>query len=674
MAGKTDSHSGAKLVVRPGTERVWLIRILIVTALFYSRSLGNEFVLDDLPQIVLNRYIASWSFVWKSLVNNALWFVDPLHPPPVSYYRPLQNIWSALNFHLFGLNPIGWHAAMLALHLLVVVLVFRLASILTRSPFTGLLAAALFAWMPVHAEAVVWPAAVATPLSAAFELAAFEFYLRSRGGGANNHSRPGLAISLGLFAGALLSYDKAIEFPALIAAYAYIFPRELVGENRAVEKAAAAPISTRGSAALIAAWPYVLVTVAYITLRYWVLGFVFHSNLGSDLTAREAVLTVPAAITRYVALLVFPWMADPAHPLDFAGSVAQAEFLLPATALTALFISGFFLFRAHRHRRLYLFCAAWMLITLGPILKLDALFPLAAIQDRYLYLPSFGFCVIAADIAAGFVAEGERTARIAWVATAAVGIFYGWNLFSVQQYWHDEVALIRRHVQKSPEAAAYHGGLGMALVARGQYADARTELEIAKKLSPGDTENLYDLALVEERLGDSRAAAEEMNAWLEHIKSPSPDAYAKAALFADAAGDTTGANAALARAAAIPGGAEVATVTRAQVLLRHGDSKTAERELRKVLDRHPLNVAALGALGALLSDNRHYDEALDVLQRAASISPEDPNLHYQLATTLYQLGRNPEAQAECAVALSRAPYDPNARALMAQIERGGAPH
>ncbi|HVN63871.1 MAG TPA: hypothetical protein VMT58_04495, partial [Candidatus Binataceae bacterium] len=199
---------------------VGLVAVLAVTAIAYFRALGNEFVGDDWDLIVNNGYLGNWSFIWTSMVNDVLWFHDPRHTPYSLYYRPMHDIWLAINFHLFKFNPIGWHAATVALYLIVVWLVFRVAARISGDNWTGLLAAALFGLMPIHAQAVAWPAAVCQPLVAAFELGAFELYLRWNG---ESHRTRDLAISLGLYAAALLTYESAVVFPLLIGVYAALF-------------------------------------------------------------------------------------------------------------------------------------------------------------------------------------------------------------------------------------------------------------------------------------------------------------------------------------------------------------------------------------------------------------------------------------------------------------------
>ncbi|MGH7815078.1 MAG: hypothetical protein ACREQI_13890 [Candidatus Binataceae bacterium] len=560
--GDGDSRIGAGLAA-----------VLIVTASIFSRCLTNGFVFDDSEMIVLNRFIGQWSFIWKSLVRDSWWFRDPLHLPQSAYYRPLQDIWFALNFHLFGLKPMGWHATMVALHLIVVWLVFRVASHLTADRLTGLIAAALFALMPIHAEAIVWASAIPLPLAAAFELAAFEFYLR----GAQPRWR---AASLGFFAGALLSHESAVVFPLLIAAHAFLLVTDKSDTSYRT-------YFGRARNTVFAVWPYAAETVGYFALRYWVLGFISRANPTNHMTAREIALTIPGAIASYAMLLAAPWRAGPSHRLDIVENIAASGFYLPIAGLAVLCVAGWLLIRRHPHRRLYLFCAAWIFIALGPELNLGGLFAKAVLQDRYLYVPSFGFCVMAADLAMSYSRGTESRMRAMWAAAAAVGIVYAGALFSVQGYWHDEVALFTRCAQEVPGEELWHNRLGLALQGRGELAGARVQFEKAVSLDPGDGASRYDLGLVYRSLGDHRRAANEMAAGLKLLKHPPPGAYAVLAESLDAAGDSTGAQAALATAAALPGGYEIATMARAQLRLNHGDTGGAEAALHELLAREP---------------------------------------------------------------------------------------
>ncbi|HUO05050.1 MAG TPA: tetratricopeptide repeat protein [Candidatus Binataceae bacterium] len=654
----------------------WLARLLIVTALVYSRCLKGEFVYDD-HEWANHRFVANWSFIWKSLVHDAWWFSNPDHSPASSYYRPFLDIWTALNFHLFGLAPFGWHAAMVVLYLIVVWQVFRVSVLLARDQWTGLLAAMLFALMPAHVESVAWPSAICQPLLAGFELAAFELYLRRREiHPPDDRLVRWLGWSLLSFAGALLTYESAVTFPLLIAAHTFIFQEgksdgEAGGENPPVMESASSTLRDRVHAAVAAMSPYAIAVAVYFGVRFWVLGFISRSYPGNRTSALEVALTLPGALWRYLMILLLPWRAGPVHHMDIVQSAASLDFLLPMAGLIAVCAVSFTLLRNNSHRRLYLFCAAWFLIALAPMLNIGGLFLQAFIQDRYVFFPSFGFCLIAADMAAGFARGSESRERSVLIGALAVAAGYSVLLIQIEGLWHDDATLFSRCVTQTPLVEFCHNRMGLALASRGDYAGARGEFEQAAALVPDDGWNLYDLGLVYEHLGDRHTAAVKMAEGLKHAEDPSLDNFIRLAFVADTAGDANLANAALARAADMPGGAEAAALTQAQFRFRHGDNKGAEESARQLLSRDPNNAQALVTLGSALSVEHRYDEALAAYRRTVEISPDAPLIHYMLASTLHQLGRDREAHDECTIAIEAAPNDPNARALMSAIEHGG---
>ncbi|MGH7812371.1 MAG: tetratricopeptide repeat protein [Candidatus Binataceae bacterium] len=652
--------------------RAGLVALLIVTALLYARAIGFELVTDD-GYWLRNPYIKNWSFAWYSVIHDSWWFHNPKSLPQSPYYRPMQGALATTLFHLFGPSSAAWHAVMIVFYLIVVWMVFRVATLLcaasphpgVRARWAGLLAATLFALMPMHAQSVVWCTVTDMPMNAAFQLAAFEFYLHWAAAPANDaRRRRWLALSLFFFACALLSYDSAITFPALVAAHAFLLGRP----DRSYKSYRTYLL--RVPAAIAAAWPYLIVAVAYLGLRLWMLGFITRTFSGNTMTVREMMLTLPLALTNYVELLVFPWLAMPAHHLPTIKSAAAPEFYVPLISLLALCALAVHLFTRHPHGRLYWFCAAWMLIALGPALDIRALQAGIEIADRYLYFPSFGFCVMAADLAVFFAYESAARGRAIRIGAAAVAILYAVLLFRQESYWHDNVAYFLGCIEGAPNVALWHNQLAQSLEERGHLKAARGEFTIATALEPDDPTQLHFLGLIDERLGDERAAARELSAALKLRKNPPPDAYAELAMVKDAAGDAAGAEAALKAAAAIPGGANIAALARAQLRFRHGDLNGAEQELDGLLRRAPDNAAAYNILGTVFLAEHRYRDSLAAYRRAVQIEPYDPAIHFRIALVLHQLGRDREARKECRIALAGTPDDPHMRALMAAIQNG----
>ncbi|HUO06141.1 MAG TPA: glycosyltransferase family 39 protein [Candidatus Binataceae bacterium] len=572
---------------------IWLGGILIVTAIVYVRSLGNEFIFDDHFQIASNRFIGEWSYFWKSFVNDAQWFENPNHLPVGSYYRPLQGVWLAINFHLFGANPVGWHVVSIALHLIVVCQVFRVAKLLSENMWTGLLSAALFALMPVHVQTVVWPSASQHLLATGCQLGAFEIFAR-RAAGERSASR--FAFAMVLYACALLSHEMAVAFPVLIATYALIFPQQCPGESNAES------VADRVRAAAVAACPFATEAAVYLTMRFCVLGFITRPNPLNhhSLSALQVAATIPEMIWIYLSMLVMPWRTG-MHRLDIVNSIASPDLLVPVFSLILAGVAMIFLFRRDPRRKLYLFCAAWVLIPLGPALNLNGLYAAGAIQDPYLYFASFGFCVIVSDLAVRFARQGDWQSRSIWAAAAAAAVWYAALSFSLEGYWHDDVTAFKACIEQVPGMWFCHKQLGAALEAQGDFTGARNELENTIGLDPdADAEIFRDLIRVNQLLGDRKAAASAMTESIERTAHPQPQEYAALALERDAAGDEAGAAAALNQAEALPGGMNIAALARAQLLYRHGDRKRAADALEEILRRNPSDRAASRALEALL--------------------------------------------------------------------------
>ena len=171
-------------------------------------------------------------------------------------------------------------------------------------------------------------------------------------------------------------------------------------------------------------------------------------------------------------------------------------------------------------------------------------------------------------------------------------------------------------------------------------------------------------------MGANGAAERAIAIWTERTSHPSPGAYAELAIVADAAGDGQGTATALARAAALPGGAAVAQLAHAQILFRHGDLNGAADLLHGLLARNPDDIPALNVLGAAMLSQHRYDEALAAYQHALSLVPHDASLHFRVAVTLHQMGRNREAMQQCSTILSAVPNNADALALEAEIRRG----
>ncbi len=108
----------------PLNESTLLGGVLALTALLYAATLHFDFVYDDQNAIVRNPMVRSWRFVPGYFLGKE-WPTTLFPNAAANYYRPLNVLWYRINDAVFGLNPVGWHATTILLHLLATFLVYR---------------------------------------------------------------------------------------------------------------------------------------------------------------------------------------------------------------------------------------------------------------------------------------------------------------------------------------------------------------------------------------------------------------------------------------------------------------------------------------------------------------------------------------------------------------------
>jgi protein O-mannosyl-transferase len=589
------------------------IAAIAITLLVYLRGVGNAFVYDDNEMIVINRSIGDWAMVWRSFVNDSWWFRNPLKLPQSAYYRPLQDVWLALNYHLFGLWPPGWHLATIAIHLIAVWLVFRIARDLTESRWTPIVAATLFGVLPIHAQAVVWPTAIPLPLAAVFELAAFHCLIRRP-----RDLRSAKILALMFYAVALLSHESAVLFPLIVAAYV-----ALLAPESPDEQGAGAKLSWRERflRAAISAAPFFAELVAYLAIRIGVLGFISRVNLGNSMSRAQELLTIPRVLATYLMMLMEPWRAAPVHPVQIISSMTARGFYLPTLALMGLVAAAVIALWSDRRRMLYLFCAVWIGVSLVPVLNLRAFSPQALVEDRYLYLASAAWCIAIAELAVDFFLRVEPSGRLLATVTAIATLGCAGILFHVESFWRDELTLFSTCVEMAPGSSLCHDRLGAVLMDAGETKEAERQFEIAYEITPDNGASLYHLGSIHLRMGRTEEALGELKRALAILPDAPAGAYVEYAKLADSIGKAGERDDALRQAEELPGGKRAAEIGRAQMMISHDDFAGAESYLRAVLARDPRDPDGWTLLGVSLVRQRRNREALEAYERSLSLRP-----------------------------------------------------
>jgi len=433
-----------------------LVGVAIVVA--YARSFDVPFQFDDHDQIVnnpaLRRRTAAELLSWGRA-------------------RLIPYLTFALNFVAGELDPFGYHAVNLAIHVATAALVFFLCLALCDTPrlrdtplarqrllfATG--AALLFGLHPIQVQAVTYVVQRVAAMAAMFYLASVYLYVRGLLADSPQRQRLAYAGAALMALAAFFSKENALSLPlALLLVRLLFFPRPRASQVAKL---------TFGFGLLALAIPLT-----------WFLLWKPPRSAPPVTTVTERVLSViqagrPSAgpidyfltectvLPRYLGLVFYPRGLNVDHDV-----VIQHGLTLPVTAGAAL-LGGLLVFAVAGARRwpAVSFAVLWFFVTLS--VESSFLAIADPMVEHRMYLPMAG---IAIGIAGAFCALQRRLpipAAAAGVVVVAVLLLLTMRRNEV---WLDPLTLWRDALAKSPNKARVSANVGIMLHQAGKAEEA----------------------------------------------------------------------------------------------------------------------------------------------------------------------------------------------------------
>lgn len=127
---------------------------LIVFLLFSSTNFDGTWILDDYYQVKQNPFIQKTEYIPR-ILKTRLWKSTAYNQATTDMYRPVFLLSYMLDYHLFGLNPIGYHLHNNFLHSINVLLLFVLASMFLSWKLAAFISL-FFGIHPIGIEAITW--------------------------------------------------------------------------------------------------------------------------------------------------------------------------------------------------------------------------------------------------------------------------------------------------------------------------------------------------------------------------------------------------------------------------------------------------------------------------------------------------------------------------------------
>ena len=481
----------------------------VVTIVCYLPTLQNDFVnWDDNLYVYENPSIRHLDL---NLIRSAFF---GFHAS--GNWHPLTLLSHALDYAVWGLNPMGHHLTSVLLHgantFLVVIVVMRLIEARRRrggglDEQGGLIAAVvtglLFGIHPLHVESVAWISERKDVLYAMFYLLGILAYLRyaeERKEGKPWWRDRRYALVVVLYVLSLMSKPMAVTFPAVLLLLDW-YP---LGRLR--------PGSVRDAVAD-------KVPLFFLSAAASVLALL--AQAASEAVASLEVIPlssrVPVALRSfmmYICKMAAPAQLLPLYTHPLRASLFSLEYLVPA--VLAVLLAAVCILLARRIRLLPA-ALAFYAISISPVLGIIQVGG-QAMADRYTYLPGVGLFLLAgAGIGVNRAAKSgaalRRRAVLALVVLGSVVFFTSMALVTERQIavWKNALTLWDHEIRNDPVNHEAYNSRGYYFFARSLYVQALRDYNRAIQLSPAPrADYLNNRAHVYMALGSYEDALSEM--------------------------------------------------------------------------------------------------------------------------------------------------------------------
>jgi tetratricopeptide (TPR) repeat protein len=474
----SDSTISADLV-----KRLLLVLIpLAVLAAFWPALRADFIRWDDDANFLNNPHFRGLD--WRNL----RWMFTTVY---MSNYQPLSWLFSCLGYSLWGMQPFGYHATSLALHILNAVLFYFVAARLLRLaaplpdddaalPIAAAFAALFFALHPLRVESVAWLSGQHDLLAGAFYLTAVLCYLR----GCSNEARRRrwLSACVVLFAAAMLSKANGITFPIALLLLDF-YPLRRLPEN---PRLWLAPQYRR-------VWLEKLPLLA-IAVAAGLVAFVarHQTTMLQPLSLGFRIQQALYGLVFYLGKTAAPVQLMPFYPIPLNLRLPPATVAVSfglVLVLTAVVL---------RQRRRWpggLVAWAYYVVTLLPVLGLVSV-SILLVADRYTYLPCMAWAVLGG--AASLVTLrrlASRHRRIAAAGLASVLLLLASLSWRQSRLWHDSETLFRHVLALEQDIPEVHNNLGFVLVNQLRIDEGIEEYRRALAIKPDFVKAMNNLGL-----------------------------------------------------------------------------------------------------------------------------------------------------------------------------------
>lgn len=466
MFEKIKSFSAADFVIKLAEKNrlfYWIAFWLILFA--YGLTLKNDFMIDDY------KFIVDWPLI-QNLSNFPLFFSHLSQPlGEEGVYSPLKTLFHAVNYQLWGLNPVGYHVIAVIIHCVGTAFIFGICKQLTDNRVISSLSALFFSILPVHVEAITFLTASIDTLGVVFMLASFYYFLKYENETEGKSWAYARYIIFGAFA--IFTHELTIILPLLCLLHNILYSERKI-------------LSSKNLMIL----PVFLILIVYVGLKAHIFQTVSRGGYlyGSFYLT---MLVVLKAFIRYIYVLCLPFQLSINPELStgifsvdwqyFNEAAVKSQTLLDPIVVISMIVHVSLLWLAWIYRKkskLITFAIGWYFICLLPV---SNIIPTGCYYaERYLYAASLGYCLLLGIIFEYLLKKNRVISNIGVSILVSLMIVYLSRTISRNQDWNNEYWFLTSEVEANPTHPLMQRDLGI-LFLRNKELD-KAEYHLNKSL------------------------------------------------------------------------------------------------------------------------------------------------------------------------------------------------
>ena len=450
-----------------------LILVLILISLgLYLNSLGGDFLIDDEAGILNNQAIHSLNIYFSKYFK--------LRPGVIDELRRVY-LW-----HLWPQNPYPYHLSNIITHAACVGLLFILINLLFNNRALAFITSLIFSLHPIHTEAVSWISGGTYAFSSLFFICAFIFYVKAK------RSLYCLALSAIFFTLCFFVGNSAIMLPAMLILYEVFFRPD---KDKRLKKIRLMVLSLTLLPALL------FVALVFINRNTYIHTIFYFRGL-------SYLIVITKSLLYYLNILYLPLRRGLYHPFGY--NTTQIAKLSPAFFISLCIILGsiWLFFRCRKKAAPISFGLAWFFINYLPYSNIVPVCNI--ISERYMYLPSAGFCLIMSYLilwAWRLINERKKTLRP--LAIIAIALFLGsYAILTLKRNfeYHNILTYWQTNINNFPDGYKAYNNLAGTYYTMGNLKQAQAYCRVNLMINSAQPHVWYNLGNVYWQLGDLKEA------------------------------------------------------------------------------------------------------------------------------------------------------------------------